>query len=295
MLALAEVLGTYLVGTVLAFSVATKLNGGRFGSVYAFLIQLGGAHAASFAIDLVRLAATSNELAWNAIAVPACSWSVIACTAYIVARRASESPVALATPYGLHAFMAAYAAVNHIDLLPITVAMFALWATLYWSPSLGAYASRTINLAKYQVWRASEHSDEENTHWSWLRAVEWISWPVFVSQPIMPTLLWLYPMQWGKLVIGLMALSLLWQLAVSSRRVSVWLAGLGSLFVHLKWIVCPLAACLLWNDGYSYQAVGALLWPFLTGFLAPLRVISIGIGPVQNRFMVRLGYTHTPG
>src|SRR5436190_3670941 len=64
MLALLEVLGIY-GATVLSYSVATKLNGGRFANAYAFLVQLGGAHAASFAIDMIRLAAMAKEPTWS--------------------------------------------------------------------------------------------------------------------------------------------------------------------------------------------------------------------------------------
>ena len=52
-------------------------------------------------------------------------------------------------------------------------------------------------------WNPGQHSDDDNLRWSWLRAVEWGRWPVFLSQPIGPVLLiWLPWQQVALLVIG---------------------------------------------------------------------------------------------
>ncbi len=140
-------------------------------------------------------------------------------------------------------------------------------------------------------WNPHKHSDDENVRWSWMRAVEWISWPAFVSQPIMPVLFWLYPTQWGGLLLVLVAFNFLWQYGISAERVSVPLASLGCLFVRLKWIACPVAAYFLWSSDFPYQAFAALLWPVAVYAFASIRIVRIDIGAVQDRFMLRLGYT----
>ena len=147
------------------------------------------------------------------------------------------------------------------------------------------------------MWHAKEHSDDTNILWSWIRAIEWINWPIFVTQPIMPVLLYLYPMSWDKLVIGLIILNVAWHVSVPKRFVSVHLADFGSVFVHLKWISCPTGAYLIWGYGHPYHAIAALLWPIAvlviqTAVNVPLGLLfrTTDIGPIQDRFMLRLGY-----
>ena len=36
------------------------------------------------------------------------------------------------------------------------------------------------------VWNPADHSDQDNLTWSFLRAVEWGRWPIFLSQPVAP-------------------------------------------------------------------------------------------------------------
>ena len=43
------------------------------------------------------------------------------------------------------------------------------------------------------MWNPSEHTKEENTKWSWLRAIEWGQWPLFMSQIFAPLLLIIIP------------------------------------------------------------------------------------------------------
>jgi Sel1 repeat len=155
------------------------------------------------------------------------------------------------------------------------------------------------------MWHANEHSYDENIRrWSRLRALEWIQWPLFVSQPIVPVLLYYYPMLWDRMVFGLIVLNVAWQLGISSRFASVRFANFGCLFVHLKWISCPAAAYLIWKNNLPYYALAALLWPIAMmpillftniprAIFKPTDIGLIGglIGRVQNRFMtLSLGY-----
>jgi hypothetical protein len=151
------------------------------------------------------------------------------------------------------------------------------------------------------VWNPVHHSAEENTRWSWLRAVEWIEWPLFLSQPVVPVLLYFYPWQW---VLGVTALiGLLWRLLVVPSFISTELAYLGPLFVVLKYVTAPVIAFLLWRQNEPWIAALALLWPFAGLFVvqfgvgliyAPFAQSARGkasqVGIVQERSMAALGY-----
>lgn len=45
----------------------------------------------------------------------------------------------------------------------------------------------------FMLWNPHENSDQENLRWCWLRAVEWGKWPLFVSQPLLPLMLFTCP------------------------------------------------------------------------------------------------------
>lgn len=156
------------------------------------------------------------------------------------------------------------------------------------------------------MWDPQEHPDEENLRWAWLRAVEWREWPLFMSQPIIPILLYFYPSTW---VIGsIVLLTFLWWLIVVPRMIAPNLADRGPLFVQLKFITSPVMAYLLWQKGDLWLAILALLWPLLGVFIAkyvlmflqvPFSFTASGkaaqIGIVQERLMDRLGYDRVQG
>jgi hypothetical protein len=135
------------------------------------------------------------------------------------------------------------------------------------------------------LWRAAEHSDQDNLTWSHLRALEWSRWPAFVLQPVAPILLIWLPI--GTVVVGIVILNFLWAL-VRRRFVSVALADLGCLFVRLKWIFGPGSAAYLFMHGDRTKAVVALLWPAVTLLIS---VFPTGqVGNIQTMFMRQLGY-----
>jgi len=156
------------------------------------------------------------------------------------------------------------------------------------------------------MWLPAEHSDEENLRWAWLRAVEWINWPLFISQPIVPVLLYFF--DWSPIVVSAVLISYLWRLVVPQRFVSVGLANLAPSFVLLKFLSCPIMAFLIWQQNDRWGAALALLWPVAIHVIEfPITIIeavlagifpvfkkaqsTMHIGPVQQRFMAALGYT----
>jgi len=152
----------------------------------------------------------------------------------------------------------------------------------------------------YRIWKAAEHSNKENVQWAWLRAVEWTEWPLFISQPIVPTLLYFY--HWS-FVLGLVVIAtVMWKVLVVPCWVSPRLAWAGPAFVQLKFLTCPSMAYLLWQRGETALAAGALLWPLLgiaiANFImvfpdALLSFTSLGkaaqVGSVQARFLWAIG------
>jgi len=136
-------------------------------------------------------------------------------------------------------------------------------------------------------WNPSEHSDEENLRWSWLRAVEWGIWPAFLSGPVVPLLLPFF--EWWK-VIGVVAiLTVLWAF-IRYKYINLAMARLGVYFVLLKWIACPVAAIYLVIQHNYILAVLSLVWPAFASFLGVF-VGGTQIGVIQKMFMNKLGYS----
>lgn len=140
------------------------------------------------------------------------------------------------------------------------------------------------------TWNRYEHSNQDNLTWSWLRAVEWGRWPIFVSQPFVPVLFLLF--DWKAVVVGIVVLNLLWAILVRYAFVSVRLAFLGALVVRLKWLTCPAVAIYLFLKGEALLASLSLFWPLLAIVVA--MIVPTRIGRIQNMFMAKLGYEYIP-
>src|SRR5579859_4753684 len=151
------------------------------------------------------------------------------------------------------------------------------------------------------MWNPAEHSDDDNLRWSLLRAMEWINWPLFISQPLVPILLYFYSWLW---VIGsVLLITFAWRQIVVPVVISPTLAYMGPLFIKARFATGPIMAFLIWQRGDHWTAGLAVLWPFLgamTGLWivgiiqAPVSLTALGratqIGVVQRRFMAALGY-----
>lgn len=135
------------------------------------------------------------------------------------------------------------------------------------------------------MWNPNEHTDDENLRWAWLRAAEWGSWPIFISQPVAPIALLLFP--WWAVIFIAATLNVLWSFSIRYRVVIPSLAFWGAIVVRLKWIVCPVAAFLLWRKGLKGTAALALFWPLV---ILVVPQASTQIGVIQKMFMQCLGY-----
>ncbi len=138
-------------------------------------------------------------------------------------------------------------------------------------------------------WNSSEHSDQDNLTWSYLRAMEWGRWPIFLSQPIAPILILFF--DWKHVVIGVVVANVLWAL-VRYQFVSVSLAYFGALVVKLKWLTIPSVALYLFLKGQRMSAAISLFWPIIIFIIGILPTTQVG--RIQKMFMKRLGYQRIP-
>jgi hypothetical protein len=136
------------------------------------------------------------------------------------------------------------------------------------------------------MWNPAEHTDEENLRWSWLRAVEWGRWPIFVSQIYAPILLLFLP--WPAVVIAVIISNILWALVIRYHHVSVGAASMAAVLTRLKWVICPITAIYLLASGNIGNSVFALLWPLVI-FVIGI-VPTVQVGKIQKMFMAQLGY-----
>jgi hypothetical protein len=153
------------------------------------------------------------------------------------------------------------------------------------------------------MWRAAQHSHSENTHWLLLLSIEWVNWPLFISQPVVPIALYFY--EWQQTVLTVIFATVLWRLAIAPRFISVLLADLGPLFIQLKFLTCPIMAFLIWKQGDWTRAVLALLWPVVVlliqllsnacGMIATAlvrrNVLRAELNGIRERFNQAIGFS----
>jgi hypothetical protein len=143
--------------------------------------------------------------------------------------------------------------------------------------------------ARFWTWNPLQHTDEDNLRWSWLRAVEWAHWPLFLSLPLVPLLLLVIsPLA---LMVVLFVLDLAW-MPVRYRFVSAKLSGVAAVLALARWITGPLAAIFLFRAGHWINAALALFWPL---FVPLLGVPGARVGRIQVQLMRQLGYEPMPG
>lgn len=135
------------------------------------------------------------------------------------------------------------------------------------------------------MWNPKQHTDEENTQWCWLRAVEWGRWPLFISQLYAPPLLIFAPWEW--VVGGFFLANLLWA-SIRYRFINVGMANAIADHMIIRWpVTIGCAIYLAWHQHYGLAAL-AFLWLFVAivlGIVTPTQ-----IGRIQKIMMRQLGY-----
>lgn len=135
-------------------------------------------------------------------------------------------------------------------------------------------------------WNASAHSDAENVRWCWLRSVEWLVWPAFISPLYAPILLLSWP-PWAVLTI-VAAVNLMWAV-VRSKFLNAHLAAVMVMPVTIgTWPICLLSAVWLFAERRWGSGILAIFYPAVS---AVLPFISGQIGVLQQRLLGQLGYS----
>lgn len=156
------------------------------------------------------------------------------------------------------------------------------------------------------MWRPEQHSHDENLRWAWLRASEWKHWPLFISQPFIPIFIYFYP--WV-LVVGLLTLiTFAWWIVVAPRFTPTTAIDMSVYFMWLRFVIPPLMAYHIWQNGYPWIAALALFWPLAGNWIVlwllmlPEAALAFTegaktaqIGLIQERLMSRFGYTRRLG
>lgn len=127
------------------------------------------------------------------------------------------------------------------------------------------------------------YTGPEIERWLHLRAIEWVGWPSFVTQPVVPVLIVFFPWYW--VIAGLFALNVLW-FVVRYSFISPRLAQLAVYFVILKWPATLASAVYLFIHRSYPSGVLALLWPFLSGLVG----VPGRVGDVSVVLAHRVGY-----
>jgi hypothetical protein len=127
-------------------------------------------------------------------------------------------------------------------------------------------------------------TDEEIRRWIYIRAIEWASYPSFISQPIFPILLIFF--DWWKIIIVLFCLEILWSF-IRYRYFNPFISSNAVYFVKLKWpliIVCLIYFILA---GKYFLAALSLFWPLIVGFIG----LPGKIGIIELFISDKIGYT----
>lgn len=278
-----EFTGILAFGAVLLGVIAlwAERRNGTIRNVFGFLYAIGSSYSVGFVVDMWVQQAIGSVPAANLVA-PTVTWSYVAIILLYFATSVRPSLFVVPIPFFLNAMLASTAALHDVHYAAVVVVLSFFGAAILAWPFL-----RPTLIV--MTWRPSEHSNEDNLRWCWLRAVEWGRWPIFLSQPIAPVLLLWFT--WTYVVPGTIVLNVVWALFMRYRFVSVAAADAGALFVLLKWISWPVSAALLFMWHRQPEAWIAALWPALIFFLGVFPTTRIG--RIQIMFMRALGYELT--
>jgi hypothetical protein len=141
----------------------------------------------------------------------------------------------------------------------------------------------------------SQYGEGELQRWLHLRAIEWCAWPVFLSQPLVPLLLIVFPPV--AVLLAVLAAEVLWRF-VRYAFVSPRLASSGATFViFLKWPCAIGSAIYLFVQHRYAVAVLSILWPLVASVVSlPGTLIAAmfgrhtPVGVVELQLAKRIGY-----
>ena len=129
--------------------------------------------------------------------------------------------------------------------------------------------------------------------WVHFRALEWFALPAFISQPVLPLILAVFP-RWELLLI-VYAVDIFWRF-ICHMFVSVFAARFAYFIWRLRWLSAILSCLWSFRQGHAVLAVAALLWPLVSTWLSVSTTWiarSLGgradLAAVEARFAHRIG------
>ena len=110
------------------------------------------------------------------------------------------------------------------------------------------------------------YSEVEIERWLQLRAIEWVTFPAFISQPLAPVMFIFFPWYW--VIAAIAALGILWSF-VRYLCVNVTIASIAcSMVIWTRWpSAIGSAIYLLFIHYQPVPALIALIWPLLSVFV----------------------------
>ena len=134
-------------------------------------------------------------------------------------------------------------------------------------------------------WKPEQHSNQENGIWANLRAMEWGSFPSFVSQPIAPILMLFFnPIV---VVLVIIILNILWRF-VRYKTYNPYLSSLAVYFVKLKWIsVVGMAILFYLNHNIPYALV-SLFWVPIS-YVLMVSSMPVEVGRIEKNILKMMG------
>jgi hypothetical protein len=127
------------------------------------------------------------------------------------------------------------------------------------------------------------YTESEIKQYLMARAIEWNTWPGFLSQPIVPLLLLFY--KWWLILLVVLFVAFLWSF-IKYKYINVELAEFGIFFTKLKWITIPVSVIYLIFEGRYGLAILAFIWPFIASGLGA----GGRIGDIERTFAKKLGF-----
>jgi hypothetical protein len=244
----------------------------------AFVLALGAAYAASFALDLIA-GSLVGVYPFRPVIGPAFTWIGIACGLFIMSRSLRPQNRWICAAFYLIGGFACFVGLlgpHRYDIL-VGVPLMAFGLVCPAASPLRATLEEQLELLGLT-------DSQLLLRWLWLRATEWTNLPSFASQPIVPILFVFF--RWPFVIAGVFALDVLWAF-VRYRCVNVRAASYVANFVRFtKWPAAIGSAILLFIHHSILAGILALAWPLgLCGLIA----IPGQIGKLQVLLARRIG------
>jgi hypothetical protein len=132
------------------------------------------------------------------------------------------------------------------------------------------YKHLTVGLPYAVSSHFSEWTEEERNRYVFLRAIEWLAFPAFISIGFGALLLLV--IQPIPLIIGVLVINFIWSIFIARQFVGLKLSELGVYMNKLKFLTVPIAGIVfLTRHDYKLMVV-ALLWPVIGILLSLVRI-----------------------